>query len=141
MRIKCRVIHKDAKVPKKYYGSDAGLDLYCCSSISIPPKEIRGVRTGVAIDVPDNHVGIMWARSSTCIKGLQCFAGLWDPGYVGEIVLNMYNFTEGEVIVRKHERFAQFIIVGLNKDIQIVEVSRLTNRNKRGKKGLGSSGL
>ncbi len=140
MKIKCKVIHQDAKVPRKYHESDAGLDLYCCKAISIPTREIRGVRTGVAIDIPDGHVGIMWARSSTCIKGLQCFAGLWDPGYVGEIILNMFNFTGGDVIVKKHERFAQLIVVELNKSIHVSEVPRLVNRNKRGRKGLGSTG-
>ncbi len=140
MKIKCKVIHSDAKVPRKYHASDAGLDLYCCVGVVIPSKTIKGIRTGVAIDIPDNHVGIIWARSSTCIKGLQCFAGLWDPGYIGEIVINMFNFTEGEVSVKKHERFAQFIVVELNKDMHVSEVSRLSSRNKRGKKGLGSSG-
>ncbi len=141
MKIKCKIIHKDAKAPRKYNETDAGFDLYCCKAVSVPTKEIRGIRTGVAIDIPDGCVGIMWSRSSTSIKGLQCLAGLWDPGYIGEIVLNMFNFTGGDVVVRKHERFAQLIVVELNNKVHITEVSRLANRNKnRGKKGLGSTG-
>ncbi len=131
MNIKCKVLHKDARLPRKHRVSDAGLILSCCTPMSIPAKAIKGVRTGVAIDIPDNHVGIIWARSSTCIKGLQCFAGLWDPNYIGEIVINMFNFTDKEVIVKKHERFAQFLVVELNKDLRVTEVNRLYNRYKK----------
>ncbi len=120
-----------------YTEEQALLEAYRCLQCKNAPC-IKGCP--VAIDIPDGCVGIMWARSSTCIKGLQCLAGLWDPGYIGEIVLNMFNFTGGDVLVRKHERFAQLIIVELNKDIHVSEVPRLANRNKRGKKGLGSTG-
>ncbi len=131
MNIKCKVMHRDAKLPRKYRVTDAGLNLYCCTPINIPPREIRGIRTGVAIDVPDGHVGIIWARSSTCMKGLQCFAGLWDPNYIGEIVINMFNFTAVEVEIKKHERFAQFLIVELSKDLHVSEVNKLLHRYKK----------
>ena len=71
-----------AKIPT--YGSEfsAGADLYACldEAITVAPSETRLVPTGLALEIPEGLVGLIYARSGLASKkGPQASATIRTP--------------------------------------------------------------
>jgi dUTP pyrophosphatase len=117
MRLKIKRL--DSTIPLPAYGTDeaAGFDLAAAHDITVPPREIALVRTGLVIEVPTGHCLAIFARSSTPLKrGLQVAngVGVIDPDYSGpadEVMIQVLNFTDIGVQVRRGDRLAQGIIL------------------------------
>ena len=101
------------------YGTSeaAGFDLAASADITIAPHSIALVPTGLVIEVPSGHFLAIFARSSTPLKrGLMVAngVGIVDPDYSGpndEVMIQLLNFTDAEVQVRRGDRLAQGIIL------------------------------
>ena len=117
MRLKIRRL--DSTIPLPAYGTDeaAGFDLAAAHDVTVGPREIALVRTGLVIEVPTGHCLAIFARSSTPLKrGLQVAngVGIIDPDYNGpadEVMIQVLNFTDAGVQVRRGDRLAQGIIL------------------------------
>jgi dUTP pyrophosphatase len=117
MRLKIKRL--DSTIPLPAYGTDeaAGFDLAAAHDITVRPREIALVRTGLVIEVPTGHCLAIFARSSTPLKrGLQVAngVGIIDPDYNGpadEVMIQVLNFTAADVQVRRGDRLAQGIIL------------------------------
>jgi dUTP pyrophosphatase len=117
MRLKIRRL--DSTIPLPAYGTDeaAGFDLAAAHDLTVPPRQIALVRTGFVIEVPTGHCLAIFARSSTPLKrGLQVAngVGIIDPDYNGpadEVMIQVLNFTDADVEVRRGDRLAQGIIL------------------------------
>ena len=117
MRLKIRRL--DSTIPLPAYGTDeaAGFDLAAAHDVLFGPREIALVRTGLVIEVPTGHCLAIFARSSTPLKrGLQVAngVGIIDPDYNGpadEVMIQVLNFTDAGVQVRRGDRLAQGIIL------------------------------
>jgi dUTP pyrophosphatase len=60
------------------------------------------VKTGVAVEIPEGHVGLIWDKSSISFnKGLKVMGGVIDAGYRGEIIMSLYNTSSTEQIIEK----------------------------------------
>ncbi len=101
----------EAKVPTRANPWDAGLDLYSIERVDVEPKEVKVVRTGIAIAIPRGFVGIIKDRSSRALRGLHVLAGVIDPGYRDELKVVVTNLGDKAVTIEKGERFAQLLIV------------------------------
>jgi dUTP pyrophosphatase len=109
----------DSTIPLPAYGTDeaAGFDLAAAHDMTIKPRAIALVRTGLIIEVPTGHCLAIFARSSTPLKrGLQVAngVGVIDADYNGpedEVMIQVLNFTDAEVHVRRGDRLAQGIIL------------------------------
>ena len=142
-RINVKKINENAIVPT--YGSDfaAGADLYACinDSIVIKPGETCFVGTGIALEIPVDYVGLLFARSGlACKRGLAPAnkVGVIDSDYRGEIKVALHNHGEENVTINKGERIAQLVLVPyLTADFQVV--NELKN-SVRGENGFGSTG-
>ena len=70
MLVRFKKINPNASIPT--YGSSyaAGCDLSACidQAISIPPHTTIKVPTGLAIELPENTVGLIYARSGMATK-------------------------------------------------------------------------
>ena len=55
------------------------------------PGETYIMPTGVAYKLPEQHVGIIKARSSLAMNGLTIDGGFIDEGYIGEIQVILVN--------------------------------------------------
>ena len=68
--IKIKKLNENAVIPT--HGSDAaaGYDLYSCldKSVSIPPHETVKIGTGLAMSIPNNCWGAIYARSGLATK-------------------------------------------------------------------------
>jgi len=117
MRLKIRRL--DSTIPLPTYGTDdsAGFDLAAAHELSVEPRQIALVRTGLVIEVPAGHFLGIFARSSTPLKrGLMVAngVGVLDPDYSGpddEVLIQVLNFTDAVVHVRRGDRLAQGIIL------------------------------
>jgi dUTP pyrophosphatase len=85
--------------------------------VTIAPRQIALVRTGLVVEVPTGHFLGIFARSSTPLKRGLIVAngvGVVDPDYSGptdEIMVQLLNFTDAEVHVRRGDRLAQAIVL------------------------------
>jgi len=95
----------------------AGFDLAASVDMTVEPGTIALVPTGLVIAVPKGHFLGIFARSSTPLKrGLMVAngVGVVDADYCGahdEIKIQVLNFTQAPVHVRRGDRLAQGVIV------------------------------
>jgi len=140
MRLKVKRLHPDAELPVRKREGDAGLDLYSVEEVVLKPGQWVAVPTGIAVEIPEGHFGLIKDRSGLALKhALHCLAGVVDENYRGEIKVVLINLGNEEVKLEKGTRIAQLLIVPYTK-VEPVEVEVLSD-TERGEKGFGSSGL
>ena len=140
MKVKMKKLHPDAVKPKYAKESDAGMDLVATEIISNTTFQVTyGI--GLAIEIPDGMVGLIFPRSS--IRNTELIlsnsVGVIDAGYRGELQATFNKLSGFESVAYKvGDRIAQIIIVP-HPIIQIVEVDELSE-SSRGIGGFGSTG-
>lgn len=139
MQIKVKKLRADAKLPTHGHPGDAAMDFYCVEDVRFPPGQQERVHTGVAIEIPEGHVGLIWDKSSISFNlGLKVMGGVIDAGYRGEIIMNLMNVSNKEVLMAKDYKIAQMIIQKFE-HCDIVEVTELS-QTVRGEGREGSTG-
>ncbi len=131
-------VAEEAILPTRAHPDDAGLDLYALEDALIAPQAGRLVRTGIAAELPQGHVGMIADRSSMAKKGLKTAGGIIDAGYRGEIQVVLWNLSREEALVKKGERLAQMLILPIATPA-VLEVKEL-GQTSRGEGGFGSTG-
>lgn len=147
MNIRFKKLNKNAVTPT--YGSEhaAGADLYACfpndcvCRTYINDHETVMVGTGIAVEIPEGYVGLIYARSGMAIKrGLAPAnkVGVIDADYRGEIMVALHNHGVSAAGVEHGERIAQLVIAPvIHADFE--EVDELSD-TERGNGGFGSTG-
>jgi dUTP diphosphatase len=132
----------EAVLPTRAHDGDAGLDLSACEAAHIGPGERWSVGTGVAVEIPEGHAGLVLPRSGLAKKhgiALVNAPGLIDSGYRGEIRVLLLNTDPAETFrVEPGDRIAQLVISPIAL-AEPVEVETLAD-SARGDGGFGSSG-
>ena len=96
---------------------------------------------GISIQLPKNVGGFVLPRSGLASKHLIApinSPGLIDPGYTGELMVPLMNYSDESYIVTKHERVAQLVVITTG-TITFDEVSDL-DVSDRSKGGFGPTG-
>jgi dUTP pyrophosphatase len=131
-----------AVLPTRAHEGDAGLDLYACEAAHIGPGERWSVGTGVGVEIPEGHAGLVLPRSGLARDhgiALVNAPGLIDSGYRGELRVLLLNTDPAETFrVEPGERIAQLLITPIATPGP-VETAALTE-SVRGAGGFGSSG-
>ena len=143
MRLRIKKLNERAVVPT--YGSpcSAGADLYSAEEedVTVPSGETRLIHTGIACEIPDGYVGLIFARSGLASKrGLAPSnkVGVIDSDYRGELMVSLFNQSKEDRTVERGERIAQLVIVPyLRADFE--ETGELSD-TARGAGGFGSTG-
>jgi dUTP pyrophosphatase len=132
----------EAVLPTRAHPGDAGLDLYACEAAHLGPGERWGVGTGVAVEIPEGHAGLVLPRSGLAREHgitLVNSPGLIDAGYRGELRVLLLNADPAEVFrVEPGDRIAQLVITPIAL-AEPVAAEALTD-SSRGAGGFGSSG-
>lgn len=132
----------EARLPSRAHEGDAGLDLYACEPAHLGPGERWSVGTGVAVEIPEGHAGLVLPRSGLARNhgiALVNSPGLIDSGYRGELRVLLLNTDPAETfLVEPGDRIAQLVIAPIAMP-EPVEVDDLTE-SLRGDGGFGSSG-
>ena len=136
-------LNEKAKVPTYGSKSAAGADLYACieGEISIAPQETKLIHTGIAMEIPEGLVGLIYARSGLASKkGLAPAnkVGVIDSDYRGEIMVALHNHGTEVQTVADGERIAQIVFAPYYAaDFNVVDE---LNDTARGDGGFGSTG-
>lgn len=141
MIVKIKRLNEKAVIPQYAKAGDAGLDL-TATAMEFDKYGNVVYHTGIAIEIPDGYVGLVFPRSSNCKKDLALTnsVGVIDSGYRGEITFKfrLYKSLFDSYKYDVGERVGQLIIMPYPK-IEFEEVEELTE-TERGASGYGSSG-
>jgi dUTP pyrophosphatase len=139
MKVKIKKLHPNAVKPKYAKENDAGMDLVATEIIKETPSQITyGI--GLAMEIPDGMVGLIFPRSSIRNMGLELSnsVGVVDAGYRGEIQATFNKNGVNDEFYKVGDRIMQIVIVP-HPVVQFVEVDELSE-SSRGKGGFGSTG-
>ena len=143
MKVNFKKLDERAKMPT--YGSPyaAGADLYAVTDgeVTVMPGETKFIGTGIAVELPEGTVGLVYARSGmACKKGLAPAnkVGVIDCDYRGEIKVALHNHGTEPQTFGAGERIAQMVVAPYI-PVEYEEVDELSD-TVRGAGGFGSTG-
>ena len=144
MELKIKRLTEDAILPIRAHKGDAGIDLTCTTitqEINECGQLIIVYHTGLAMEIPEGYVGLLFPRSSIANKSLtlcNC-VGVIDSSYRAEVMAKMRSTTDvAPAIYKSGERFAQLVLVPIP-EYDITEAAELSE-TERGEGGFGSTG-
>ena len=117
----------------------AGADLRASEALEIAAGSRAAVATGVRLEIPPGHVGLVWPRSGLAVcHGIDTLAGVIDSDYRGELKVVLVNHGDEPFRIAPGDRVAQLLV-------QRVERVRFTATEQvadtaRGSGGFGSTG-
>ena len=153
MRVKIKRLKPNAVIPSYAKIGDAGMDVVATEILKDTPEQITyGI--GIALEIPEGFVGLVFPRSSIRKTGLQLSnsVGVIDSGYRGEIQATFNKIFGGERFYdetkntqdtsndfyKVGDRIAQIMIIP-HPTIEFEESQELSN-TERGEGGFGSTG-
>lgn len=141
MKIKLKKLDEKAVVPSYAKPGDAGLDLTATTCTYDPDLDSFIYGTGLAIELPENHVGLIFPRSSIYKTPhmLANAVGVLDCKFRGEIKVIFKNHHIKQKTYNIGDRICQLIVMPYP-TIEFEEVTELSD-SERGQNGFGSSGV
>ncbi len=164
--LKVKLLNNRAFLPSKRY-EDSCFDLYAIHEkdfFILYPGDIELMKTGIAIEIPQDWVFYIVERSSTGSKGIAKRSGIIDSGYRGEIFIPINNTSNKPIIFARHndEKLSLFlrennlkkeetVIYPMTKavaqgmllyspHVKVEEVDELSLESERGEGSMGSTG-
>jgi dUTP pyrophosphatase len=136
IKVKIKKLNPEANIPAYAKEGDAGLDLVAISKRET--EKFIEYGTGLAIEIPEGHMGLLFPRSSISKKDLVLAnsVGIVDAGYRGELLIRFKKLGEDNYEVG--ERVVQLMVMPFPK-INFEEVEELED-SSRGAGGFGSTG-
>lgn len=142
MELRVRRLDPAATLPSRAHDGDAGLDLYANEAARLEPGERASVGTGIAVEIPAGHAGLVLPRSGLAARhgiALVNAPGLIDAGYRGEVRVLLLNTDRAEPFeIARGDRIAQLVITPFA-ELEPTDVAELSS-TARGDGGFGSSG-
>ena len=137
--VKIKRLHPNSVTPAYAKPGDAGLDLTAVSEEWNEDNSMVTYGTGLAFEIPEGYVGLLFPRSSVCKTSLNLSnsVGVIDSSYRGEVMLK-YRYPEQGLIYDIGDRVGQLIIMPYPK-VNLIEVDELSE-TERGEGSYGSSG-
>ena len=154
MNIKVFRLREDAKLPLRVHKADAGMDLFYCPNgerkdvvvrggLAIPPTESKLLPTGIRLEVPYGHMLEVKNKSGIASKKkLITGACVVDPGYNGELYVNLHNIGLQTQYIHPGDKIAQAVLIpivhcGIE---EVFDPEILNIDSTRGMGGFGSTG-
>ena len=153
MEVKIKQLNPNAVIPSYAKSGDAGMDLVATTIISDTPEQIT-YGMGIALEIPEGFVGLIFPRSSVRKTGLDLSnsVGVIDSGYRGELQATFNKVFGGDRFYdetkntedtsnnfyKVGDRIAQIMIIPYP-PIEFIESEELSN-TERGEGGFGSTG-
>ena len=139
MKIEIKKIHPDAIIPRYAHSGDAGLDLFTIESLELETGERKTMPLGLAVEIPNGYVGLIWDKSGLSHKyGIKSFGGVIDSGYRGEVHIGVINLSDKFFSFEKGHKIGQLLIQKIEQ-VDFEEVDELSD-SIRGAGGFGSTG-
>lgn len=147
MQINIKKVHPAAELPEYATSGAACFDLAAVVDelnpleVSVMPHSAMAFRTGLAFEVPEGHVMLVFSRSGHGFKNgvrLANCVGVIDSDYRGEVMVKLHNDSDHSMLVFNGDRIAQAMIMPVQQ-MTFQEVKELSSTD-RGANGLGSTG-
>lgn len=115
MKVKIKKLNENAIIPVYAHATDAGLDLTAVSK-TVEKNGVVTYGTGIAVEIPEGYVGLVFPRSSNSKKHLLLTnsVGVIDSGYRGEIMLKYTPTLHTIRFVRLIDRLKDFFVDVIN---------------------------
>jgi len=138
MKVKIMKLDAAAVIPKYAKNGDAGMDLHAVS-FGIDQNNNYVYGTGLAMEIPEGHVGLIFPRSSISrtAHSLRNAVGVIDSGYRGELIFKFDINTHNSPVYEIGDRVGQIIIMPYP-EVEFDEVFELS-KTSRGTGGYGST--
>jgi dUTP pyrophosphatase len=147
-------LRSSAKLPTRAHQTDAGLDLYYCPNgeresvvkdegLAIYPRESVLIPTGIRVEVPYGYMLEIKNKSGIAFKKqLIVGACVIDPGYTGEVYVNLHNIGITTRYIKENEKIAQAVLVSISHCHveEIEDEATFDAYSSRGPGGFGSTG-
>ncbi len=118
----------------------AGADLRASTPQLIEAGGRAAVATGLRVQIPPGHVGLVWPRSGLAVRhGIDTLAGVIDSDYRGELRVVLVNHGNEPFAIAAGDRIAQLLVQPVARAV-FREVTALDDTG-RGQGGFGSTGL
>lgn len=140
MKVRIKKMHEAGVIPAYAKPGDAGMDLVAVSETWNDDNSMVTYGTGLAVEIPEGYVGLLFPRSSISKTNLELSnsVGVIDSGYRGEIMFKFRYNSEG-MVYDVGDRVGQLIILPYP-SIEFEEVQELSG-TERGEGGFGSTGV
>lgn len=133
--------HHLAQQPDYATPGSAAVDLVSVESGTVPAHGSRAFSTGLAVEVPEGHVLLIFSRSGHGFKNgirLSNSVGVIDSDYRGVVGVSLANDRSVGFDIKAGDRIAQAILVPIPV-VYFEEVAELSS-TERGAAGYGSTG-
>ena len=142
LQVAIKRIDIDLPLPTYATAGSVGFDLLCREDTEIAPRTVELIPSNVIVRIPAGYMLMLTLRSSTPLrKGLLIpnGVGIIDQDYCGEgdeLRVQVFNFREEAVMVKRGERIAQGIFIPVTR-VSWNEVDEMG----KGRGGFGSTGV
>lgn len=102
-----------ASLPVRKHPQDAGVDVFANETLTIPPFSAARVRTGLTFEISAGFMLLAKPKSGT---DFLLGAGVIDPGYQGEILIKVINYTPNPLTIARGAPLAQLVQVAIRTD-------------------------
>lgn len=155
MKLRILKLHPEARAPQyategaACFDLHAVIDLATCKDSEPRYTEPVTIRTGLAFEVPEGHVMLIFSRSGHGFRdgvSLSNAVGVIDPGYTGEVKVQLVQDARTDdqgmdlrrTWVKPGDRIAQALVLPVPR-VEFEVKDKLTEA-LRGQKGIGSTG-
>ena len=138
MKLFVKKMRDDARLPTRAHNDDAGIDLYSCGNHTVESHHTRMIPVGIAMEIEEGYVGLIWDKSSIGSKSIKTLGGVIDAGYRGELKVMVHNLSNESYTFEHGHKVGQIIIQKVEFP-EIIESEKLSE-SKRGTGGFGSTG-
>jgi dUTP pyrophosphatase len=132
----------DGALPEYATPQSAGMDLRASEEVVLEPGEIRSVRTGIRIALPEGYEAQVRPRSGLALRhgiSIPNAPGTIDADYRGEICVLLINLGREAFEIRRGDRIAQLVVAPVTRVIW--ESVEALPETERGAGGFGSTGV
>ena len=148
MEIKIKKLHPDAKIPEYATDGSGAFDLFCVQgdmpygSHTLYSSTTKAFKTGLAFEIPKDHVMLVFSRSGHGFKHdtrLANCVGVIDSDYRGELMVKLSKDPRdtAAVTIKEHDAIAQAMIIKAEQ-VKFKVVDDLSD-TERGEGGFGST--
>lgn len=141
MKVKIKKLRDNAIIPTYATPGSACFDIYSCDEGVVLSNKPDIFSTGLAFEIPEDHVMLVFSRSGHGFKNgvrLANCTGIIDSDYRGELMVKLAANNHGSLSVEAGERIAQAMIIPYEQ--VSFELTDELSSTERGGGGFGSSG-
>jgi len=133
------LVDPGGSLPEYASAGAAGADLRASAAVEIAPGGRAAVPTGVRLQIPPGHVGLVWPRSGLAVRhGIDTLAGVIDRDYRGEVRVVLVNHGLEPFLIAPGDRVAQLLVQRVER-AAFTAVAQIDDTG-RGGGGFGSTG-